>query len=476
MPDPTAALRAWLDQTLEESPVGTRLPNRSELAKRFHLARATVNRVFARYGKRIAAHPGKGSCVGSFPHPQELARIDPLRISDRILERLWTGELQRGERLPPLKVLAPELGVSQRALGRACRSLVKRGVLTISGRGLRVGGLTRDGKRQSSHVILVYPDTDADQAFGNQLQQQALSALEDELARHQVALKLVPRTTFLTNTLRLWESGAERSDTGVLFAGVEIGEEALVADVARRLARLRPKPALLLCGRRLNAIPEGANMFCVGTIPTRRLRRTAELAAQSGCTNIHLLLAAENAWKGRLLAEYVRFLPEILARNNHSSFIIHLERCAFWRTPAQAIEDLTRRHGFPRAYLQGLLDKFGTNRLEDFPDRIRINEDPVADCAKLEQALVVVDGEQAAIALHDRLRHRRRSVPGSVQILCLNHGVSLRQHGIATLLPDWEGIAILMAQSLLQGITPPRTQRGYLAIPTRYLPRTTMSV
>jgi GntR family transcriptional repressor for pyruvate dehydrogenase complex len=56
------------------------------------------------------------------------------RIAAGIAERIWTGELQPGARLPPERTLAPELGTSRPTLRAAIRKL-ERALLVQIGRG-----------------------------------------------------------------------------------------------------------------------------------------------------------------------------------------------------------------------------------------------------------------------------------------------------------------------------------------------------
>ncbi|MDH3662660.1 MAG: PLP-dependent aminotransferase family protein [Alphaproteobacteria bacterium] len=63
------------------------------------------------------------------PHRQELRRPAYRSLAERLLQAIEAGELRSGDRLPPHRVLADQLGLSVQTVSRAYGGLMRRGVL-----------------------------------------------------------------------------------------------------------------------------------------------------------------------------------------------------------------------------------------------------------------------------------------------------------------------------------------------------------
>lgn len=83
--------------------------------------------------------------------PQQSAPFEPIQtrrtfeeICDRIRARLTSGELKPGDKLPPERELAQQLGVGRNALREALRSLEIAGILELR-KGVKGGAFIRSG-------------------------------------------------------------------------------------------------------------------------------------------------------------------------------------------------------------------------------------------------------------------------------------------------------------------------------------------
>lgn len=66
-------------------------------------------------------------------------RLSPQEIADTLRERIRTGDLKAGDRLPTQAELAEEFGVERGAVRQALRALQEDGLLSNVSKGVRRG-------------------------------------------------------------------------------------------------------------------------------------------------------------------------------------------------------------------------------------------------------------------------------------------------------------------------------------------------
>src|ERR1700733_4735385 len=88
-----------------------------------------------------------------------LADRSPEALADRLLVRIFRGELAAGSRLPPERHFAEELGVDRTSLRMALKQLQRMGVLVARhGSGIEVRDYRVDGGLEFLAAIFSQPD------------------------------------------------------------------------------------------------------------------------------------------------------------------------------------------------------------------------------------------------------------------------------------------------------------------------------
>jgi GntR family transcriptional regulator, transcriptional repressor for pyruvate dehydrogenase complex len=101
---------------------------------------------------RAADHRAAGAPVAPKFRPIHTRRAFE-EICERIREQLALGQLRPGDKLPPERDLAQQLGVSRNVLREALRSLEMAGVLRLQ-KGVKGGAFIREGDTSRMNVVM----------------------------------------------------------------------------------------------------------------------------------------------------------------------------------------------------------------------------------------------------------------------------------------------------------------------------------
>jgi len=108
----------------------------------------------ASYNRRVRAVDPRAAGA---PAPPKFRPIHTRRafeeICERIREQLALGQLKPGDKLPPERDLAQQLGVSRNVLREALRSLEMAGVLRLQ-KGVKGGAFIREGDTSRMNVVM----------------------------------------------------------------------------------------------------------------------------------------------------------------------------------------------------------------------------------------------------------------------------------------------------------------------------------
>lgn len=173
-------------------------------------------------------------------------RTLPDRIADELIARVFTGELRPGDRLPPDRALAAELGVDRTSLRNALRQLTRMNLLRpVRGSGVTVLDYREHAGLDFLAAVLEIPGLELGGAF-------LLEALDHwEQAMPPIVAAALGRITpaqigaidaLLENQARELERGAALDEVARLEVALIDSVVAMLGDVTLRLMANSTRP------------------------------------------------------------------------------------------------------------------------------------------------------------------------------------------------------------------------------------------
>ncbi len=113
---------------------------------------------------------GPRSIQSRSSNSQDREKPLPRRIADMLLARIFVGELQPGDKLPPDRVLAEQLGVDRTSLRAALSELAGRNIVrAVQGSGVVVLDYREHAGLDFLDAVFAMPDIDLGSAFNREL-------------------------------------------------------------------------------------------------------------------------------------------------------------------------------------------------------------------------------------------------------------------------------------------------------------------
>ena len=475
----------WIDETVRDPEGGYCLPTVRELSRRFRISSSSVRRLLRPYidDGSLEAIQGRGIFVASrmprASHPASLRGVSSAQsIADAVAEDIAAGKLKHGDPLPAIKLLAGQFKTRNTTVAHAYRILQQRGRVRRIGKYYWVGGLKSVRSFGARKTIPCFnfsegdlSDLNADNEVGY-----AYENMESELHNHGLSLRLEPGEKL---DLFLRPRAFARSDcAGVLMSGVD---DQHFARICPRIEAL--EPALARSGRRIlvcgadpeRRVPRRTHYFCHGTIITNTVRTAAEYSFRKGFRDIVLFFRERpNTLSG--IRFFLRFISESLARNPATRIRFLIQPLHHDTSPEQVFKR-TPSYLYHKSfvYIEGILSKHAPITLQQIFDMITIG-DSIDDLLSRAPrgALWLTRDAATALEVAERCAARRIPLPSGVALLCFDKDVSLRRHGIASCVPDWNTIGYLMAHALIGDIPIQTSRRGFIRTPALLYERSTM--
>jgi len=484
-PSPSRSFVSWIERIIADPKAGYCLPTIAELSGRFGISRSSVRRKLRPFidDGRLTAVQGRGIFVSSrmpeAPRPSVLpTATSPHSVADAVSEDIAAGKLKHGDPLPEVKLLSGRFKTTTATVTSAYRLLQERGLARRIGRRYWIGGMRSIqsfGVRKKIPCFNFSVGDPSDLAAGNEIGN-AWENMELELHNHGLSLHLEDSRKL---DLFLRPDAFARSDcAGLLISGIEYNQ---AARIWPRLETLCASPArggrrILLCGSDPELrIPTGAHFFCHGTIITNVVRTAAEYAFTKGFRTI-VFLFRETEDNASDIRFFLRFISESLLRNP-------VIRITFLIQPLhrnQALEQIFKRMSSYRLlgsfqYQESLLSKYAPFTMDELFKTITLCEDidDLLSRAPRDALWLTQDAAVAVRAVEWCAAHRIR-LPSDVSLLCFDRDPSLRHHGIASCVPDWNTMGYLMAHALIGDMPIQTSRRGFLRTPAVLYERSTI--
>ena len=485
--DPVKDFSEWIEKVLDDPSSAERLPTIHQLSRQFGISPSSVRRVLKPYiaDNRLVTIRRRGTFIRAraghaYTPAGQPAATSARSVADAVTDDIAAGRLKHGDPLPPLKVVCSQFKTAHRNVTRAYRLLEQKGLVRKVGRSYWVGGMKSIrgyGRRKSIPCFNFSEGDPSDMSLNNEIGN-AYERLEAELNHHGLNLRFeAPERV----DLFLRPDAFAKSDcAGVIISG-------LVEDRFRALLplvkALGPTPArrgkpILLCGAipqrnvTLPRVSRGIHYFCHGTIITNIVRASAEYSFTHGFRDIVLLFqeTENNLFDIRF---YLRFISESLARNPGTRIRFLIQPLYGDRSPEQVFKRTPSYRGLKSfIYHEVLLSKYSPFTMDDLYKMITLGDtmDDLLSHAPRGSLLLSRDISTALTAARWCAAHRI-PLPSGAAVLCLDDDPSLRRHGIASCVPDWNTIGYLMAHALIGDIPIQTSRHGFLRTPALLLQR-----
>ena len=475
----------WLEEIISDRNAGYALPTIRELSRRFQVSLSSVRRWLKPYidDGKLDAVQGRGIFVTS--RTPRTSRPDVLRsktpthsIATAVTEDIAAGKLKHGDPLPAVKTLAGQFRTNNETVTGAYRLLQERGLVRKIGRFYWVGGMKSIQAFGSRKIIPCFNFSEGDSSdltAGNEIAN-AYENFERELHNHGLCLQFEPCEEL---DLFLRPDAFAKSDcAGVVLSGITVERFDILSPLIEALG-----PALARSGRRVltcgmdpeRRVPRRTHYFCHGTIQTNIVRTAAEYSLVKGFEDVVLILreAENNISEVRF---FIRFISESLARNPQTRIRLLIQPLNRKQSPEQFFKrDPSYRLHHSFIYLEGLLSKYAPLTMHDLFAMTAFGDSIDSLFSRAPRgALWLTPDVPTAIAAAGWCEAHRIPVPSGAAILCFDDNPTLRRHGIASCVPDWNTIGYLMAHALIGDIPIQTSRRGFIRTPALLYERSTM--
>lgn len=169
------------------------------------------------------------------PHDKTL----PRRIADLLITRIFIGELKPGERLPPERALAEQLGVDRTSLHNAINQLASMNVVRpVRGSGIEVLDYREHAGLDLLSAVFAIEGLELGSAFYIELLDSWIDLMPEVIAlamQRATPSDLAMLDTFFALQLEMLDAGSSIEDV----AGVEVAlQDAIVTSVGSTMLRL----------------------------------------------------------------------------------------------------------------------------------------------------------------------------------------------------------------------------------------------
>ncbi len=481
---PCHALEEWLARNLEAVRPGGKLPTDRELAARFGLSERTVRRVLSRLSASglVIRIRGRGTFApGGQPRPSLSslpARSSAGSIADEVYKAVCAGELKPGERLPSVKAMAVQFGVSVPTVIRAYRELASQGHVTRIGKGFWIGRFTRivrQGTRRRIYLVGVRSG-DFAEVFQRDMLAPAYRRFERELSAHGCVMVCVSLADVRQLVPEWRRHGVPQ---GVVFHGVS-GEQydSSVGSLAAELRGMHPAAVVLVDDLDdFRRDFRGLRVLTRGTISTAVAREAARYVVSAGYRGVRLFFEALKPYDpstGRLwnFWSLAKIRTELKALNGTVGFRMAMRVDGGESQRSRVLATLAGQ--LAPGHQQSLLGKYGEAGLGDIAGEVDLVDD--LGCAMVAQRgtdLWLFASHRDSVSGLQQARASGLRVPERLSVLSLEDGPAYYHHGVSYCEPDWDSIGFLMAHAVLGDMPVARTARGFLRTGARVVEKLT---
>ncbi len=475
------AFITWVEHLLATSEPGTRLPPHTQMARTWKLAPATVRVLLRPYQEKggIVSVPGRGTCVGPLPVPDPDSAPSPAAassvqsVADALGRMLSTGELRRGDALPPVKLVCTQHRVTPATVSRAYRQLAAQGRVVRVGKRYWVGGLDTSALAHANRFVHVFHHgrATAEEFLSALHYAPAIAEFEAELQQLHIRLVFEPAAQ-MSNRLARWRA-AHEGPVGIVVASED---SEFLEDAGRELerflsSRLLHRPRALLAGVRTQRRSRSLLHFTHGHIPTIKARTVVQAAEEHRHVQLDVILHNPRP-KASAVRDAFRLLGERDAGGMSMPVRYVVTRNEHVDTPDSLVRLL--RASWADDYLLSITARHGEKGLCSLAERVEVVDSLEEWYARSRPGSLwyFLDDRRAVEALR-WCRDNARPVPSHAAILCEHDSPLCHQHGVSACVTDWRTIGYLLAHALVGDIPVARTTKGYIRTNVRIFDRLT---
>ncbi len=448
---------------------GQRFPALRVLARHWRCSPTTVRKAMAPFldSGDLVSHPGKGVFARGLPHRTVLP--SPGSSAERLYQALRSdisrGRLRQGRALPLVKQMSIEHSVSPSTVVKACRLLVRDGLVQKQGRSYRVTGCRRESRSHGLAEVFHFASSERNGSLGTHGRRTSLVLGEVfyELANNGVRV-FARHIDELPGHLSDW-TRRRRYPLGVVVESFYPERKAQLEGPIERFLRLgaRPRTAFVLFSDGRRCAVRGVDQFCDGNFHTVRARTIARFVHERGYSSVGVYLQASSLLDLHL-RESARMLPALMHLASSIPLRYFIDREGSSLDVSAVMTRLVE--GYGAAYMESLLGKHGAATLRDLRNRLCMVDGFAGVTDTLPgDSLCILRDPSRAIAVYEWCRARGIAVPGRLALLEASADLFDLGSPVSSCSCDWRRTGYLIAHGILRDIPVDRTTRGF--IPTR---------
>jgi DNA-binding transcriptional regulator YhcF (GntR family) len=476
MNENTEKFNAWIKGQIKSGKPGYKLPFDHELAKSWNISERTVKRILKNYRENgdICRIPGKGTFIqGGKGKPSVRLRRPPKtstqNIIDAIYKAICTGELKRGEPLPPIKFMSPQFRVAPSTVIKAYQELQQMGRVVKVGKTFWVGSFRQliHPRTKKEVYLFCYNSYEFSTIFKSDRLSLAYQRLEEELSTNGYLL-LCESTANMEKLFSKWLD-LKKIPYGLIFFNINEAQfNKIRPSLKQFLDRTGDsKPGvlidyagdLLIKSGDINAISRGHISTMAARIVARhiienRYREAIFCLDESNITNL------ETAYTWTFW-QYVKIRTEIKNLNERFIYRLIIKPAESDTEHSAYFKDIKSR--LPAAHIRGILSKYRPTPFSVLDKEVVITDNFKKALAKYYKAdLWVFSSHEQAAQMVDFAEKNGIKVPEEVSIICLESDPSYYHLGVSTCEIDWAGIGYLMAHAVIKDFPIEKTTKGFI--------------
>jgi len=468
---PSEKLIEWLEQQLREAAPGTRLPTDAQLGETFGVSEITVRRALKGYRDRdlVSRIRGRGTFVAGAVEPAAKVmrprESSAQNIAEHILRSIHSGQLRRGQALPPVKQVVHRFRVSPASVRLAYSLLEEQGHVTRVGRTYWLGGFTETltPERVRDVLLVKHGASDLTGIFKEDELGQAYQKMERELLANGFVLQFAT-TAQMKRLLRGWRLGRGLPH-GFVFYRLDEKKYETVRPWIQQILRFadranRPTPAVLIDWSMgaLRPRVRGSQVLSRGNLSTIVARALAQRLVGGRHRGV-VVFSGPNAYR-------VAQIGKIRAELKHLDPQFGFRLALLDRTAKNAAQEL------PRAYQAGIRNTRWLRQIlskyEPTPKSVIAAETlQVSDYDTLyerlpEKRVWICFEDRRAADILEWARTKDIRVPRELALITLRNQAEFLHLGLSCCRPDWEQIGYQMAHALIGDFPVEKTSKGYI--------------
>jgi DNA-binding transcriptional regulator YhcF (GntR family) len=460
---------------------GTTLPSDGELAARFSISRITVQRAMTLLKRQgiVERIQGKRSITAGAEktgrsHIPEQEGDSVGRLVGHFMAAIGRGDLIRGNALPPYKRMSALFRVSHSTVSKAYRTLVEKGVVVRVGQWYQVGGFISTIRSASGREVVFFsPTTRFLRELLNEHElAQSLRKFEHELYLHGVAVTYATLDRFESRCAGWTQQG--HYPLGLVFSGYAYGgitesEYNLIKSpldsLLRQAGNYRPKVIAISSYFRYPD-PRVISMSATHAATVMK-RKLAEFLFKKQIRRITAFLD-ESLSTGPDLVNDLRILPELDILDPGISLTFAVKTKNLQAFVARCLTETPLENFISR------LSKYRPYSFEEFRGHLQAVGSLEGMCAEtVFPAAWLLRSDDEAVTAIEWCRKNGVDIPGRASIISLENNWKYPHLGITCCNRDWEAIGYLMAHALIGDITPEKSSRGFMQLPSLLQEKTT---